>query len=487
MLAQSKSKKPEVVISRGNTPKESLIKGIEQLGGISKFISEGDHVFIKFNLNLPGGFPINTNFDVLEAVIVSCKEAGADKVYLGSFPLKGIPIKIISDLYNLKEHFKTFGADLVFLDNSDNFEEKNINQEELIKIKNDSLTRVQLNDNEVSVPNVILNSNKFISVNQINVNPLFKLNFSILNSYSIIPPKYQIIGKNPQANLYNDQYKKDLISNILDVYTIKQPNLVINDLFYILEGAGPYIYKDSKIKKTGLMIIGDDAIAVDLITLNMLNLEINDSELIKLAQNRNSDTYKFSNIKIFGEKIEDNRTDVELCVSKLEDIKVKNFSIKSGKICSGCFKQAYHLLNFMKTYMGKDLKYNVTNSFLIGKNPTEPEKIENTLLFGECAIGSTKDYKFRNVIIESKKKSKKKAKGRRLKKSKSNKKPKLKKKPNKKILELPGCPPNLCNCLELILNYYGRKNVPNLNLFLNINRFWINGKLNDKLRIWEAL
>ena len=121
MLSHSKSKKPEVVISRGNTPKESLIKGIEQLGGISKFISEGDHVFVKFNLNLPGGFPINTNFDVLEALIVSCKEAGEDKVYLGSFPLKGIPIKIISDLYDLKEHFKTFGADLIFLDNSDNF------------------------------------------------------------------------------------------------------------------------------------------------------------------------------------------------------------------------------------------------------------------------------------------------------------------------------------------------------------------------------
>ena len=63
---------------------------------------------------------------------------------------------------------------------------------------------------------------------------------------------------------------------------IKQPNLVINDLFYILEGAGPYLYKDSKIKKTELMIIGDDAIAVDLITLNMLNLEINRENRVKI-------------------------------------------------------------------------------------------------------------------------------------------------------------------------------------------------------------
>ena len=91
------------------------------------------------------------------------------------------------------------------------------------------------------------------------------------------------------------------------------------------------------------------------------------------------------------------------------------------------------------------------------------------------------------MIIETKKKSKKKKKGKFLKESKSDKRPKLKKKPNKNILELPGCPPNLFKCLELILNYYGRKNVPNLNLYYNVNRFWINGKVNDKLRIWEAL
>ena len=101
MLTQSKSKKPEVVISKGTTPKESLINGIEQLGGISKFIIKEDQVFIKFNLNLPGGFPTNTNFDVLEALIVSCKEVGAEKIYVGSFPLRGIPIKSVSDVLNL--------------------------------------------------------------------------------------------------------------------------------------------------------------------------------------------------------------------------------------------------------------------------------------------------------------------------------------------------------------------------------------------------
>ncbi|MFX1379559.1 MAG: DUF362 domain-containing protein [Promethearchaeota archaeon] len=487
MLSQSKSKKTNVVISKGNTPKESLLKGIEKLGGISNYISKDDQVFIKFNLNLPGGFPTNTNYDVLEALIIACKEAGADKIYLGSFPIKGIPIKIISDLLNLKEYFETLGAELIFLDNSDLFEDKNIDQDQLKKIKYESLSKVIINDNEFFIPKLILNSNKFISVNQINVNPLFKLNLALLNLYSILPPKYQAVGKNIGENISLDQYKKNLISNILDIYAIKQPDLIINDLFYILEDAGPYIYKDSKIKKTRLMVLGDDTIAVDMITLKILNIEINSSELISGIQNKNIDSPQFSNIKILGEKVEDTQIDIGLCVSELEDIKTKNFIINSGKKCSGCFKQAYHLLNFMKSYMGKDLKYNINNSFLIGERPPEPNKAKNYFIFGDCAINTTKNYDFRTAIIESKKDLITGAKNKILKKSKSKKKATIKRKSNKNILELHGCPPNIVNCLELILKYFGKKNLPNLNLMTNVNEYWMTDQLKNKLKLWEEL
>ncbi|MFX0143855.1 MAG: DUF362 domain-containing protein [Candidatus Hodarchaeota archaeon] len=487
MLSQSKSKKTEVVISKGTTPKDTLLKGIEQLGGISEFINKDDQVFIKFNLNLPGGFPINTNFDILTTLIISCKEAGASRINLGCFPTRGIPIKIISDLFNLKEYFKSLGGELVFLDNSDIYENKDINHDQLKKIKYKSLTKVKINNNEYFVPNIITDSDKFISVNQVNVNPLFMINLSLLNLYSIIPPRYGVIGKKEKENILHDQFKKNLVSNILDVYAIKEPDLVINDLFYILDGAGPCLYKDSEIKTTNLMVIGDNTIAVDKITMNVLNLEMNSNELMLQANIRNLAPLKISNIKILGEKIEDVSTHIELCVSKLEDIKLMNFNVCSGKICSGCFKEAYHLLNFMKTYMIKDLKYNINNSILIGESPPEPKKANNYLLFGDCAINNTKDYNFRKIIIESKKDLIAGAKNKILKESKSKKKTKIKEKKNKNILELPGCPPNIFDCLELILKYFGKKNLPNLNLFMNMNRHWIYGDLNNKLKIWEAL
>jgi uncharacterized protein (DUF362 family) len=487
MCAHSKSKKTEVAISKANTPKETLLKGIEYLGGISTFINEGDHVFIKFNLNLPGGFPVNTNFDVLKILIVLCKKARAEKIFLGSFPIRGVPIKVISDFLNLKDYFGTFGAELAFLDNSDIFENKDIDKDKLKKIKYESLTKVEINENEWFVPSIIMDSNKFISVNQINVNPLFKLNLSLLNIYSIIPPQYRVIETQEKASMSQDQYKKDLISSILNVYAIKRPHLSINDLFYILEGAGPFIYKDSKMKKTNLMIIGDNAITVDMVTLNALNIEVNSSELLLNAKKRNINLPKLSDIKIIGEKVEDIHTNIKECVSDLKNIQIRNFSINSGTICAGCFKQSYYLLNFMKTYMEKDLKYNVNNSFLIGKNPPEPNRMKNYFLFGDCVINTTKNYKFRTRIIESKKNLTIGAKNKILKDTKSKKKTKIKKKKSKNILELPGCPPNISQCLDLILKYFGKQSVPNLNLLTNINKIWMSGDIIDKLKLWEVL
>ena len=489
MFDQLKSKKIEVSISKGDTPKECVLKSIENLGGISKFINEGDQVFIKFNLALPGGFPTNTNPDILGAVISSCKKAGAKKIFLGSFPSSRFPAKVIYDFLSMQKYFENLGAELVYLDNSDFFDRKAITQEELKKIKEDSFSKVQIDNKEFVVPKIILNSDKYIVVNQVNVSPLFKCNLSLINSYSVIPIYNQEIKKTireGQDYVSLDIYKKDLISNILDVFTIKTPNLVINDMFYLLESAGPFIYKDSNLKKTGLIIAGDNMIAVDLITLKILNLEIDNNELILEAKKKSIYIPTLSRIKVRGENLEKININIEFCVSNLKDVNVRNIIIKSGKYCSGCFKEAYHLLNLMKTNMIKDLKYNPYNSFLIGENPIEPDILGNILLFGDCAINSTKNCKFRKLIKETKKNNKNEANKKLRKRKEINKKTNIKEKKNKKILELPGCPPNLFDCIELIKKHFGKKNVPNLNLFSKLNKILISGKTARQFKIWEA-
>lgn len=443
-MEQSNSEIINVVISKGNSPKECVFNGIEKLGSISNYIRDGDQVFIKFNLTIPQGFPANTDMNTLKAVIESCLEVGAKKIYVGGFPLKGVSIKPVSDLIGLNNYFLKIGAELVFLDYSNYYYPKKVKKDHLKIIKSQNFSKISVNDKEFEVHKIILDSDKFISVNQVNVDPIFTLRLSILNSYSLLINASQV----KVIKSYNAE---DLIDNVIDVFRIRKPDLVINDIFYILEGAGPYIYKDSNLKKTGLMVIGNDVLAVDTITCNLLDYDISQNPLLKEAVNRNLGISDVSKINIIGENLNEIKINFKECISKLEDIFIPNFSIKTGNISLGDFEHAYHLLNFLKTNIIKDFKYVSKTSFLIGENPPEPEFLDNVIIFGDSAIKSTK----------------------------------LKK--NIKILKIPGNPPNVFDCIHLLIKFYGKRNMPTLCLFQNLIKAFRNKKINQKLKIWEGL
>jgi hypothetical protein len=293
--------------------------------------------------------------------------------------------------------------------------------------------------------------------------------------YSIIPNRYQEIGfllNRGKDFLINDQYRNDLEFNILDVFSVRKPDLVINDLFYVLESAGPYIYKDSILKKSGIVVLGNDSIAVDIITSDVMNLNTDENQLISKAIKRHLTVKDKSNIKILGENIADVKFNVEQCVNKLGDIKLQNFTIKVGKICSGCFKQAYHLLNIIKTLMVKDLKYMAPNNnyFLIGENPPEPNylKNDNIILFGNCAINITRKKDSKKIKKKEKKKS--------IQKKSVN------------VIKIKGCPPwDIFDSLKKLFDHYNKKDTPELNFLNKINGFLMNSKEKKILNQWEWL
>jgi uncharacterized protein (DUF362 family) len=433
-----------VAISKGVSPKNCVINGIDHLGGISNFIKNEEQVFIKINLPFPGGFPTTINIDTLESIIELCHTAGAKKIYVGSFPMTNIPMNTISNILGLKQYLLKREAELVLLDNSDYLESKNLKSKHLEIIKVHALNKVNINNKEFEVPKIILDSDKFISINQVNVDPILKIQSSIFNSFSIIQPSYQeeILEKcnNSPRNDF-DEY----LNHIIDVFSIKVPNLAINDMFYVLEGAGPCVYKDSNLKMTQMMVMGNEAIAVDTITLKLLGLDIKDNELLIKAKKRNIGISNISNMKILGEDVDKTEIAVKFCESNLSNIKIPNFSIRSGITKIGDLKSGYHFLNFIKTYLIKDIKYLSKVSFLIGDKPPETELLGNIILFGDNAIESTKNYDFKKM---------KKSGG------------------VKNILEIPGNPPNIKVSLKLLLDYFGKGKLPMLHFYQNLNKFY---------------
>ncbi len=462
-MAQERTEPVEVAVIKNPNPKKCVLEGIETLGGISKYIQNGDTVFIKCNLELPFGFPTNSNFDTVEAVVQSCKMAGAQKVIIGSFPFKRIRAKGISEALGLENFLTNSNTELIFLDLSDKLSQEKLTDEQLEQIKRSFYGEIEFQGKKIKFPNAILTANKVISINQVNVEPLFQCSLSLSNLSSLLPFEYREIR--PKEKLEKnerslEQTKKELTAQIIDIFSIKKPVLFINDLFYILEGAGPYIYKDSKLIRSESIVLGSDPVAVDTITLKLMGFDPNKNELINAAIDKNIGESVVEKINVKGVSLEGLNFDIKPCVSNLEEINVKNLSLCANSICSGCYKQTYHLLNLMKTNMTKDLKYLSKVLFIAGENPTNYEIANSYIVFGDCAIKSTKHSSIRHILKKTKKKTKQ--------------------KPNKNILELQGCPPDLLDCVQKIIKFYGKGKVPTLNIFYKTIKPYIVEKDNKK-------
>ena len=453
-----------VALVRGKNSSEALINAFKYFNGIDKFIEENDLVFIKISFRRPLGYPANLNYDTLGKLIDLCREAGAKKIYVGDFAAEYIDSEVLTEFMGLSSFLESKGAIFAHLDNKELYPRKSIT----------------LQDKQIQIPSLILDADRIFILNQVNVHPLFNCTLSYLNMLTIVPNEYQKIEKHERPGkdyLHLDQYKQDLITHILEIAEIRSPTLIINDLFYTIEAAGPLIYKDSRCKEHNLLIMGTNPFIVDYITLQLMNVELTESKLLLEAQDHQFGVNELEKIKILGESISNVQFNFQKCVSKLEDIEVKNCFIKPGRYCSGCFEKAYYLLNFMKSGMSKDLKYMRYFSFLIGDTPSEPSIENDIILFGDCAIKSTKNRDFRNITIQKKQINTEKV-MQKLKKSQtaSPKTTKSKTIENKRILELPGCPPDLNLCLNMLIKYYGKEFVPNLNLMNQINSTYIDIK-----------
>lgn len=462
---------PKIILSKAENPESALLKGLSKLGGIKSIINEGDKVFITFTLNSIENFPSMINLDVLKRLILECKTAGASKISLGALNRQSVPFKLIIEVMGLENLFRQLGVEIIFLDNSNLYFSKKRNNEELKQKKRKTFSIERIENLNYLIPKEIINSDKFLVLNQVGVHPIFTLNLSILNLLNLTPQSFQGFMrdiKNRKEFRENDEYKGNLIKTIFDIYPFLEPNLIINDFFYVLEAAGPCIYKDSYLRKTNIMVLGDDMLAVDYITMLLLGINPENHELIIEAKKKGIIDHKLIKEILNIENFKSFQINIEELVNQIERIGVSNFFLRKGQICSGCKESIYQLLNLFKSRMIKDLKYMGKTFLVLGDNPPDiEENNKNIILFGDCAIKNTKNHKFRHI-------SKKTKKG-------------VKKLRNKNILELSGCPPSIPECLLKMLDYYKKNNMPMTRLYIEMLKSIDFYKNEKKLRAWRAL
>ncbi len=390
-----------------------------------KFIQKTSAV-IQIDLAFPQTHPVTTNPEILSYVVEELINAGMEKIWI-----------VGTSYYKLssKKIWKSMGYDEFITERFPNVEFLPIEESNVEKSSH------VLESKRIQYPKVIENAEIFISIVNPKASLYFDLGLSIENSVYLLnyEDRREFRSKSDQNYCENDVYLKRLTQLMLETHFIRPPDVILYDFTCILTDAGPLLYSDSSFQYSSLFMLSENSVIGDLVALLLCDKSTDENPLIEAIKNFDyslisQDLINQYKIAIIDE-LEENFQEINLSGffskdeikpkhslkfwKKKEQEELKSINIFKGLntfidifgifpqkaeickgiMCSGCKKAAIELLLMLKTSMHKDQETMPEFSLLVGKNPIEP-KNEYCIVFGDHAIDTTTDRKFRKKIID---------------------------------------------------------------------------------------
>ena len=214
---------------------------MRELGGMSRFVSRGDIVWVKPNLawDRRPEQAATTNPDVVATVIELCYEAGAKEVLVSdntcnkaqrTFPRSGI-----------QKAAEEAGARIFFLDNR--------------KFKTMTIGGKVVKDWEVYTE--IVEADKLINLPIVKHHGLCHATLGMKNLMGAIGGK-------------RNQFHQDLANALSDLAAFLKPTLVVMDAIRVLTANGPIGGNLDDVKRLDTVIAGSDQVAVDSFGASLL-------------------------------------------------------------------------------------------------------------------------------------------------------------------------------------------------------------------------
>ncbi|MFX0137754.1 MAG: DUF362 domain-containing protein [Candidatus Hodarchaeota archaeon] len=160
----------------------------------------------------------------------------------------------------------------------------------LLNLTNDELVDVKLNGlyfKKLKMSKTYMSSDYFISVAKLKTHTMCNISCILKNQF----------GSKPSKN--KSRYHKNLNEVIYDLNKVRIPDLCIVDGIIAMEGAGPI---DGIPKAMGIIIMGDDPVAVDHACAKIMKIDPNKISHLKLSYSKNLGTFKY---ELFGKNVED--------------------------------------------------------------------------------------------------------------------------------------------------------------------------------------
>jgi len=227
---------------------------LEALGGMGRFVSKGDVVWVKPNMgwNRAPELAACTNPDVVATLVRLSLEAGAKTVRVGDNPCHEAKQTYRSS--GIEEAARAAGAEIVYLDSR--------------RFKEVGLLGKRLKKWEL-YPDII-ESDLVINVPIVKHHSLCKATLCMKNYMGII---------GGQRNAWHQALTECLI----DITSFMKPRLCVLDAVRILTGHGPQGGKTSDVKLAGIIAAGTDIVALDAFGLELLERDPQDTRMVKAA------------------------------------------------------------------------------------------------------------------------------------------------------------------------------------------------------------
>ncbi len=248
---------PVLAIMHGKNVDKMIRTAIDKLGGISRFINQGEKVLIKPNIgwDRQPEQAANTNPEVVEAVVRLCKEAGASEVWVNDVSIND-PYRSFARS-GIEPAVKRAGGKLKFTNDSDFL---------LTDLKGHVLKVWPVSKYYHQV-------DKVINLPVVKHHSLSKCTISMKNWYGVLGGQ-------------RNRLHQEIDLSITDLAAAIRPTLTVADATRVLVRNGPTGGSLSDVSIEDTIIAGLDEVAIDSYCIKFLGLKVEDVRFLKIAENR---------------------------------------------------------------------------------------------------------------------------------------------------------------------------------------------------------
>lgn len=243
-------------------------EAVNGLGGMGRFISRGDVVWVKPNIgwNRQPEQAATTNPEVVATVVSLCYEAGAKKVIVSDNSCNAASASFARS--GIQQAAQKAGADCFILDDR-RFRKSSVNGKVL---------------KSWDIYGDVLGVNKLINVPIVKHHGLCKATLGMKNLMGIVGGE-------------RNRFHQDLNNTLVDLATFFKPTLVVMDAVRVLTANGPVGGNLADVKRRDTVAAGTDQVAIDAFGSTLLGLKPQEIGYVVEAHARKLGTMDFESLR----------------------------------------------------------------------------------------------------------------------------------------------------------------------------------------------